>query len=88
MTLGEIRNILIEILQKSVESPIDPATLRDEVDLRNDLGVDSMSLVEMTWGIEEKLGVAIPDNRMKEIKTVGDVIKLTAELVKAKEQAA
>ena len=84
MNEKEIRKVLLEALQKASETPIDVSTLKDEMHLKNDLGLDSMSLVEMTWAIEEKLGINIPDTRMKDIATIADVIAITDELVKAR----
>ena len=39
-----------------------------------DLDVDSLSMVEIVVAAEEKFGVKIPDNEVKNLKTVGDAV--------------
>ena len=43
-------------------------------DLRNDLGVDSLDIIELLFTIEETFDLEIPNDELSEIKTVGDVI--------------
>jgi acyl carrier protein len=38
----------------------------------DDLDIDSLSMVEIVVAAEEKWGVKIPDNEIKNLKTVGD----------------
>jgi acyl carrier protein len=40
----------------------------------DDLDVDSLAMVEILVGCEEKFGVAIPDEESKNLKTVGDAV--------------
>jgi acyl carrier protein len=40
----------------------------------DDLDVDSLSMVEIVVAAEEKFGVRIPDNEVKNLKTVGDAV--------------
>ena len=39
-----------------------------------DLGLDSLTMVEIIVGCEEKFGVTIPDEDSKNLKTVGDAV--------------
>lgn len=39
-----------------------------------DLGVDSLSMVEIIYECEDKFGVEIPDEDSKNLKTVGDAV--------------
>ena len=39
-----------------------------------DLDVDSLSMVEIVVAAEEKFGVRIPDDQVKNLKTVGDAV--------------
>ena len=43
--------------------------------LRADLGVDSLSLVEIVVATEEQFGVRIPDEDAKQLVTVGDYVE-------------
>ena len=40
-----------------------------------DLDVDSLSMVEIVVAAEEKFGVRIPDDEVKNLKTVGDAVR-------------
>ena len=44
-----------------------------EATLAEDLGADSMDAVELNMAIEESCGVAIPDEELGNMKTVGDI---------------
>jgi acyl carrier protein len=40
----------------------------------NDLDVDSLSMVEIATAAEDHFGVRIPDDDLKDLKTVGDAV--------------
>ncbi len=46
-----------------------------EAKLVDDLGADSLEVVEITMAIEEEFGLEIPDDQVKHIKRVNDVIE-------------
>lgn len=50
----------------------------DEIKLHSsivdDLGADSLAIVELILAIEEKFGIEIPDEEAEKIKTVKDII--------------
>ena len=39
-----------------------------------DLGADSLDMIEMLMALEEEFGLSIPDDKAESLKTVGDVI--------------
>ena len=43
--------------------------------LREDLGADSLDLVELVFTLEQELGVSIPDAAAAEIRTIGDAVR-------------
>ena len=45
----------------------------------NDLGADSLDIVELVMAMEEEFDVEIPDEDAEKIQTVGDAIKYIAE---------
>ena len=45
----------------------------------DDLDIDSLSMVEVVVAAEEKFGVKIPDDDVKNLKTVGDAVAYIAE---------
>lgn len=46
-----------------------------EATLAEDLGADSLDAVELNMALEDGIGVSIPDEKMAEMKTVGDIVK-------------
>lgn len=45
-----------------------------EANLINDLGADSLNLLELVMSVEDRFGVDIPCEAAEKIKTVGDLI--------------
>lgn len=43
--------------------------------LIDDLKADSLDVVELVMGLEERYGIDIPDEDLPSIKTVGDIIR-------------
>jgi acyl carrier protein len=55
--------------------------LRDDANFVQDLGADSLDVVELVMAFEEEFGIEIPDEDAEKIRTVGDVIKYLKERV-------
>ena len=68
----EITTGLAEILEEV--AGVSPADVSEEKSFTEDLDVDSLSMVEIATAVEDKFGVAIPDDELGNIKTVGDAI--------------
>lgn len=67
-TFEKVRDIVVE--QLSVEA--DEVTI--ESTFIDDLGADSLDIVELIMAFEEEFGIEIPDEAAEKIKTVQDVI--------------
>jgi len=55
---------------------VSPDQLRPEADLVNDLGADSLAVVELMMALEDKLGVHIDDEEAEGLRTFGDALAL------------
>jgi acyl carrier protein len=53
---------------------VDAAEVQLDKEFIGDLDVDSLSMVEIVVAAEEKFGVRIPDDDVKNLKTVGDAV--------------
>ena len=62
-----------DILSKQLR--IDINTITEETEIINDLGADSLDIVEMLMTIEQDYGVVVPDDVIASFKTVGDVAR-------------
>ena len=71
-TTEEIRGDLAEIVNEVAGIPADDVQL--DKSLVDDLDVDSLSMVEVVVAAEEKFDVKIPDDEVKNLKTVGDAV--------------
>jgi acyl carrier protein len=72
----EIQTGLAEILEEV--AGVTPADATPEKSFTDDLDVDSLSMVEVVVAAEEKFGVRIPDDEVKNLKTVGDAVSFIA----------
>jgi acyl carrier protein len=68
----EIRTELADIVNEVTGIPADDVQL--EKSFVDDLDVDSLSMVEVVVAAEEKFDVRIPDEEVKNLKTVGDAV--------------
>ena len=51
-------------------------TIQDSSKIVEDLGADSLDMIEMLMSLEEQFGISVSDEEAEKLKTVGDVIKL------------
>jgi len=68
----EIRTDLAEIVNEVAGIPAED--VQSDKSFTDDLDVDSLSMVEVVVAAEEKFDVKIPDDEVKNLKTVGDAV--------------
>ena len=68
MVFEKLRDILAEQLEA------DPDSITLETDIANDLGADSLDVVELAMTVEDEFNVVIPDEAIEGLKTVADVV--------------
>ncbi|MBN1656345.1 MAG: acyl carrier protein [Deltaproteobacteria bacterium] len=66
-----------EIVSKQLD--IDVAQIRGESQFIEDLGADSLAVVELVLAFEEEYDIDIPDEDTERIRTVDDAIKYIEE---------
>jgi acyl carrier protein len=72
MTEEEILTGLGEIVDEVAGVPADQVT--PDKTFVDDLDIDSLSMVEIAVAAQDKFGVEIPDDQLKDLKTVQDVV--------------
>ena len=68
-----MKDEVVKLISETLE--IDPADLKDDTDLAHDLGIESIDLVDLVTAFEDKYNFEIPDNELKNLQTVGDIVK-------------
>lgn len=83
-TYDETLKVTTEILKKHVDAD---RAIRPNDHIQNDLGLDSLGVMELVADIEDRFSVTIPNDVLSDIATVEDVAKALVKL-KAAEQGA
>jgi acyl carrier protein len=78
--MDELFNKIKKIIAEKLEVEEDKITL--EANFRQDLGADSLDTYELVYGIEEELGITIPDEKANEFETVKDAYDFIKSQVK------
>ncbi|MBL8059599.1 MAG: acyl carrier protein [Chthonomonas sp.] len=68
-----------EILAKVTKVTVEELSVKEEevteaASFTEDLGADSLDVVELVMAFEEEFGIDIPDDDVAQLKTVGDAV--------------
>ncbi len=69
MTFEKITAILAEQLDA------DKDTMTMDTKIADDLGADSLDLVDLLMSVEDEFGIEIPDEDVENISTIGDIVE-------------
>ena len=72
MAKEEIFDKLKELVVDQLGVEEDEVTM--EASMQDDLGADSLDLVDLVMSVEEEFGVKVADEDLGNIKTVGDIV--------------
>ena len=74
MVFDKVKKIIVDQLDVEEDKVTEAASITD------DLGADSLDVVDLVMSFEEEFDIEIPDDQEK-IKTVGDIVKFIEEKV-------
>ena len=77
MTENDIRDGIKQSIARITGIP--PDEISDSASYRDDLGLDSLSMLEIAVDAELCFEVKIPDERLPEIQTVADAVRIVTE---------
>ena len=79
--MGEIEQEILSGLAEIVNEIVGVPTSDIQLDksFTDELDVDSLSMVEVAMAAQDKFGVTIPDEEIKNLKTVGDAVNFIAK---------
>lgn len=64
---SEIRTMIAQQLN------VEPDLVKDDTNIIDDLGADSLDVVELLMALEDRFGLVIPDEDVLKLKTLRDV---------------
>ena len=68
-SIDKIKKIIVDQLG------VDESKITENSSFVDDLGADSLDIVELIMAFEEEFDIEIPDEDAEKIKTVGDAVK-------------
>lgn len=76
-TFDKVKKIVADRLEKGEDE------VTNEAAFIEDLGADSLDVVELVMALEEEFDIDIPDEEAEDIKTVGDAVRYIEEKTKS-----
>ena len=87
MTDKEAAELVNQVFVESFE--IEPGRLKPEMHIFNDLGLDSLDIVDLVVALQKKFGVRIRDTGMvREVRTLGDLYAAVLKIKREQETKA
>ena len=68
MVLEKVKVILAE------QFDVDEDSLNNDTNLQDDLGADSLDVVDLLMSIEDEFEIEVPDEEIERIRTVGELV--------------
>ncbi|MBQ9383000.1 MAG: acyl carrier protein [Ruminiclostridium sp.] len=73
MIFDKVKSIIVDQLD------VDEDKVTLNANIQDDLGADSLDIVDLVMSFEDEFDLEIPDDQVENIKTVGDVVKYIEE---------
>jgi acyl carrier protein len=77
--LSALREVAVEVLS------VDGSTVQEDARFKEDLDADSLDLVELVMGLEERFDISVPEEDLDGVATVGQAVDLVMAKVAGKE---
>jgi acyl carrier protein len=68
--IGVLRDVAVEILS------VEPDKVKEGARFKEDLDADSLDLVELVMGLEERFDISVPEEELEDVTTVGQAVDL------------
>ncbi len=81
----EIREKVVKITRDTLQAEDE---IKDEMSFKDDLGADSLALVELVMNFEQEFELEISEEKAEKITTVGEAIEHIEKALASKEKAA
>jgi acyl carrier protein len=83
--MSEMGETVTEKVREIVASQlgVEESEVTPEASILDDLGADSLDVVELVMALEEEFDLEVPDEDVETLRTIGDVARYIAERVRA-----
>lgn len=71
--MEKLKKAIIKIIGKELE--VSPRTIKDDTSIQEDLGADSLDVINIVMAIENKFNIEIDEDTLTEFDTVGEIVK-------------
>lgn len=78
--MGNVKKIIIKIIAKELDVP--QRSIKNDTSIQEDLGADSLDVINIVMAIENKFNIEIDEDMLMEFKTVKDIINRLTTVVK------
>ena len=68
MVFDKVKELIVDQLD------VDEDKVTPGANIQDDLGADSLDVVDLVMSLEEEFDIEIPDEAVENIKTVGDIV--------------
>lgn len=75
--VGDIRDVIFGTLRAMLP---DGRAISDETHITEDLGLDSVAMMDFVMEIEDRLDISVPLDQIAEVETLGDLIATVQRL--------
>lgn len=75
MVFEKVKEILCDQLD------VDAKDVTMEASITEDLGADSLDIVDLVMSLEDEFDIEVPDEEVETIKTVGDIVRYIEQSV-------
>ena len=74
--MAEQKKSTLELVREIIANQLSvkPEDVKDDSNIAEYLGADSLDLVEILMALEDEFGISIPDEAIPQIKTIKDVV--------------
>ncbi len=76
MVIDKVKELVAEQLGISKDK------ITENSNIIEDLGADSLDVIEMLMTLEDEYGITIPDDKISQIKTINQIVELIEECQK------
>jgi acyl carrier protein len=76
--VAALREVAVEVLS------VEPEAVTEDARFKEDLDADSLDIVELVMGLEERFDISVPEEDLENVTTVGQAVDLVMSKVASK----